>query len=166
METARNLWHRHRATLGHASREVLVTAIITLTPVWAGAALSLLFQEAPSFLLALSANAAKGDLFLLATAAIAPLTLYLSVRPGTLPKPLTIQFPGGWFFILSLILLFGGVTILFSIKRTAELPDSTLKLNQALFVNISIIAYVASIVLSLIVTSIWPAPGSVDTCLS
>jgi hypothetical protein len=120
----------------------------------------MLFQEANSFWLALSENTAKGDLFLLAIAAIAPLMLYLSVRTGTLSKPLTVHFPGGWFFILSLIILFGGATILFSIKRTSELPDSLLKLNQNLFVTLSIVAYVASILLSFVVTAI---KFSIDT---
>ena len=156
MESSQNDERRRRAyrSIYNAAREVIVTAVFTLTPVWAGALLSLLFQEVPSFWLAFSANIAKGDLFLLATAAMAPLMLYISIRPGTLPKPLTIHFPGGWLFIIILVVLFGGIAILFSIKRTAELADTSIRLDQSLFLRLSVISYLVSIALALIVTTI------------
>ena len=41
--------------------------------------------------------------FFLAGAMMAPLALYISVRHNALPKPFTVHFPGGWFFILVLV---------------------------------------------------------------
>lgn len=152
-ERFRAWWNRHKGPLYNASREVLLTAVVTLTPIWAGAVISLLIQEAPSFRAALLANTERGDLFLLSTAAIAPLTLYLSVRPGSLPRPLTVQFPGGAFFVLCLVLLFGAATIMFAIKRASEFPHSQLSLDQTLFLQVSIASYVASLLLAMFVTT-------------
>ena len=129
-------------------------AIITLTPVWAGVLLSLLLGELLSFQMALHANTDRGDLFLLSTAMIAPLALYISVRRDVLPKPFTVYFPGGWFFIVALILLFGSPAILFAVKRMADAPTSALKIDQELFLRLSFAIYAFSFVLSLVVTSI------------
>jgi hypothetical protein len=147
-------WFRTGLHIYHATREVGITAIITLTPVWAGVVLSLLLKELPSIDLAVHANTERGDLFLLATAMIAPLALYISVRHAALPKPFTIYFPGGWFFIVVLILLFGSSAILFAVKRMADLPNSALKIDQELFLSLSFFIYVLSFALSLVVTSI------------
>jgi hypothetical protein len=144
--------HRTYSSLYQAIREVAVTAIFALTPIWAGAGLSVLLQETHSFRLAFYANTAKGDLFLLATAAIAPLVLYIPVRRGTLPKPLTIHFPLGWLFITLLMILFGGITLLFSIKRASELAEA--KIDQDLFLQLSMISYGAALVLAFVVTAI------------
>lgn len=145
-------WSQTRMPFYQASREVAINAAVTLTPVWAGIFLSLLLQELSGFWPALQANTARGDLFLLATAVIAPLTLYLSVRREDLPKPLTLHFPGGWFFIVALILLFGTSAILFAVKRIADLPNSTIKVDHDLFIALSFILYVLSIALALVVT--------------
>jgi hypothetical protein len=114
-----------------AVREVSIIALITLTPVWAGVLLSLLLKELPSFQLALRANTERGDLYLLATAMLAPLALYISLRRGNLPRPFTIHFPGGWAFILLLALLFGVSVFLFAVKRIADLPSTALKIDLA-----------------------------------
>jgi hypothetical protein len=147
-------WSSKGIPLYQAVREVLTIAIITLTPVWAGVCLSLLLRELPSFQVALHANTDRGDLYLLATAMLAPLALYISVRQNALPKPLTIYFPGGWFFILLLVLLFGSSVILFAVKRIADSPTSTLKIDQDLFFLLSYVVYALSVGLSLVVTSI------------
>ena len=125
-----------------------------LLPVWAGVGLSLLLHEVTGFRAALVVNTERGDLFLLAAAAIAPLTLYLSVRRSDLPKPLTIHFPGGWFFIVSLVLVFGICTALFAIKRVADLPNTSLHVDHELFLLISFVTYVAALVISLVITTI------------
>jgi hypothetical protein len=147
-------WWQRYAPIRQAILEVLLTSVIVLTPVWAGALISTIFHDIPSLKDALVANTARGDLFLLAIAAVAPLVLYITVKRGRLPRPLTIHFPGGAFFVLCLLIIFGGSTILFSIKRAAELSGSTIKIDEALFLNMSILTYVTSIVLSLVVTSI------------
>ncbi len=147
-------WSRNRVAFCQALREVFTIAVITLTPVWGGVVLSLLLQELPSFNAALHANADRGDLFLLSTATIAPLALYISVRPDSLPKPFSIHFPGGWFFILLLIVIFMISAILFSVKRMADVPSSTLRIDPDLFFTISFYVYGLSLALSLIVTSI------------
>jgi hypothetical protein len=56
--------------------------------------------------------------------------------------------------VFCMIIIFGGSIVLFSIKRAAELSGSTIKIDESMFLNISIITYVASIGLSLVVTSI------------
>jgi Ca2+/Na+ antiporter len=122
--------------------------------VWAGVGLSLLLHEVNGFWSALTVNTARGDLFLLAAAAIAPLTLYLSVRRNDLPKPLTVHFPGGWFFIVSLVLVFGICTALFAIKRVADLPNTPFHIDHDLFLLISFVTYVSALVISLVVTTI------------
>jgi hypothetical protein len=147
-------WSRKRIPIYQATREVVTIAVITLTPVWAGVLLSLLLRELPSFDAALHANTDRGDLFLLATAMMAPLTLYISVRRGALPKPLTFYFPGGWFFMVVLVLLFGSSAILFAVKRIADVPTSALKVDQELFNHLSFVIYTLSFVLALVVTSI------------
>ncbi len=147
-------WARNSTSIYQAVREVGTIAVITLTPVWAGVLLSLLLGELPSFPKALHANTDRGDLFLLATAMIAPLALYISVRRDVLPKPFTVYFPGGWFFILVLVLLFGSSAILFAVKRMADAPTSVLKIDQDLFLLLSFAIYALSFVLSLVVTSI------------
>jgi hypothetical protein len=147
-------WSRKWTPIYQAVREVGITAIITLTPVWVGIVLSMLLKELPSFQLALRANTDRGDLFLLATAMMAPLALHISIRRDGVPKPFTIYFPGGWFFILVFVLLFGSSTILFAVKRIADLPASTLKVDQDIFSELSFLLYVLSVILSLIVTAI------------
>jgi hypothetical protein len=147
-------WSHKRIPIYQAAREVVTIAVITLTPVWAGVLLSLLLRELPSFNAALHANTDRGDLFLLATAMIAPLTLYISVRRDSLPKPFTFYFPGGWFFIIALVLLFGSSAILFAVKRIADVPTSLLKVDQELFIRLSFVIYAFSFVLALVVTSI------------
>ena len=147
-------WWQRYAPIRQALLEVLLTAVIVLTPVWGGAFISIIFHEIPSLKEAFIANTARGDLFLLAIAAIAPLVLYITVQRGQLPRPLTVHFPAGAFFVLCLIIIFGGATILFSIKRAAELPGSAIRIDQDLFLNISMVTYATSIVLSLVVTSI------------
>lgn len=147
-------WASKRTSLYQAAREVGTIAVITLTPVWAGVLLSLLLGELPSFQMALHANTDRGDLFLLATAMIAPLALYISVRRDELPKPFTIYFPGGWFFIVVLVLLFGSCALLFAVKRMADAPTSALRIDQDLFFRLSFVIYALSFGLSLVVTSI------------
>jgi hypothetical protein len=147
-------WKRNRTPISHAAREVVTTSSIALLPVWAGVFLSLILQEVTGFWPALIINTARGDLFLLAAATMAPLTLYLSVRRGELPPPLTLHFPAGWFFIACLVLLFGTCSVLFAIKRIADLPNATIKIDHELFLLMSFITYVLSIVLSLFVTTI------------
>lgn len=147
-------WSRKQIPIYQATREVGSIAVITLTPVWAGVLLSLLLRELPSFHAALRANTDRGDLFLLATAMIAPLALYISVRHNAVPKLFTIHFPGGWFFIVVLVLLFGSSAILFAVKRVADSPNSALTIDQGLFLRLSFIIYALSFALSLIVTSI------------
>lgn len=147
-------WARQRLAIYQAAREVGTIAVITLTPVWAGVLLSLLLQELPSFEAALHANTDRGDLYLLSTAAIAPLALYISVRQNALPKPFTIHFPGGWLFIVLLLFLFGGSATLFAVKRMADLPNSTLHIDQSLFFHLSFVIYALSLLVALIVTSI------------
>jgi hypothetical protein len=137
-----------------AIREVFTIAIITLTPIWMGILLSLLLKEAPSFQFALRANTERGDLYLLATAMLAPLTLYISLRRGNLPRPFTIHFPGGWAFILSLALLFGASVFLFAVKRIADSPSASLRIDQEMFLLLSFVIYALSFALSLIVTCI------------
>jgi hypothetical protein len=148
------VWSERYAPFRQAAGEVLLTAVIVLTPVWAGAAISLVLREIPSFWDALLANTARGDLFLLAIAAVAPLVLYITLKKGQLPRPLTIYFPGGAFFVLCLVMIFGGSTILFAIKRAAELPGSSIKIDETMFLWLSAVTYIFSIALSLIVTSI------------
>jgi len=154
MDLSANPWWQRYAPIRQALLEVLLTAVIVLTPVWGGAFISIIFHEISSLKEAFVANTARGDLFLLAIAAVAPLVLYITVKRGQLPRPLTIHFPGGAFFVLCLIVIFGGSTILFSIKRAAELHGSSVKIDEDLFLKISIVTYIASIVLSLVVTSI------------
>jgi hypothetical protein len=153
-ETVTSWWSTTRAPLVEASREVLICAAIGLLPVWAGIGLSLLLREVSGFWSALTVNTERGDLFLLAAAAIAPLTLYLSVRRNDLPKPLTVHFPGGWFFIASLLFVFGVCTILFAIKRVSDLPNTTIHIDHELFLFISFATYISALVISLVVTTI------------
>jgi hypothetical protein len=154
LRTIEDWWDTTRSPLVEASREVLICSAIGLLPVWAGIGLSLLLHEANSFKTALVVNTERGDLFLLASAAIAPLTLYLSVRKNDLPKPLTLHFPGGWFFIVFLILTFGICTALFAIKRVSDLPNTALHIDHDFFLTISFLTYVAAVIISLVVTTI------------
>jgi hypothetical protein len=82
MDLTSNLWWQRYAPIRQALLEVLLTAAIVLTPVWAGALISTIFHEIPSLKEALVANTARGDLFLLAIAAVAPLVLYITVKRG------------------------------------------------------------------------------------
>jgi hypothetical protein len=147
-------WRRIGRAVYSAVREVFLTAIIALTPVWVGAIVSLLIQEIPTLREALAVNTARGDLYLLATAAVAPLTLYLTVHRGDLPKPLTIRFPASWLYVTGLIIIFCVCTIMFSLKRASEIPGSTIRINHELFYFVSVCAYIFSLFIALFVTTI------------
>jgi hypothetical protein len=138
----------------HAFREVGVATVFVLLPVWGGAGISMLIQENPSLRDALAANTAKGDLFLLATGLMAPLMLYISINRRELPPPLTLHFPGGWFFQVCLTLLFGACTILFALKRAAEASQTTFHLNEGLLLKLSIWTYFLATAISIVVTTI------------
>ena len=105
--------------------------------------------------ISLASKHGSGDLYLLATAMLAPLALYISLRRGNLSPPSSLfTCRGGWAFILFLALLFGASVFLFSVKRISDLPNTALKINQEFFSLLSFIIYALSFALSLIVTCI------------
>ena len=143
-----------RRPLYRSLREVVVTAVITLTPVWAGVVISLAVVENRGFFAALRLNTERGDLFILATAIIAPVTLYITVEKGDLPRPLTIHFPGGWLYMSILIVLFGISSLLFAIKRMADGSAAFGTYNSEFIYLTSVWIYILSLIVALIVAFI------------
>lgn len=128
-----------------------MTACVTLAPVWLGIILSLSQIDQTSFWDAVRLNTERGDLFILATAVIAPIILYVTVERGNLPSPFTIHFPGGWFFMLLSLFLLGASSILFSVKRIADV-NQALPQNADFIYSASLYAYIISIIVALIVS--------------
>jgi hypothetical protein len=135
-----------------ALREVGVNAIVALTPVWAGAVLSVSIAENKSWLDAIYLNTSRGDLFLSATAAMAPIILYVTVKRGDLPRAFTVYFPGGWFYMVCVTLLFGASIVLFSVKRLIDTGVASFPLNTSSIYIMSVVIYVMSTILVLAVT--------------
>jgi hypothetical protein len=127
--------------------------LFALTPVWAGALLSMLITENTSWWDALKLNTSRGDLFLLSTAAISPIVLYVTVRRGNLPRPFTLHFPGGWFYIICVLFMFGASIILFSVNRLSDTGVTQLHTDATLIQLSSSVIYVISLVLAFVVTA-------------
>lgn len=151
---AADLWADAKGPMFAASREVLVGAIITLTPVWAGVLISLVFTETRSLSDAVVLNTERGDLFILATAIVAPSMLYITIEKGRLPKPFSIHFPAGTFFMLATLLIFAASAILFSVKRIHDSNLIDAPYSSDNIYSLSIFLYSASIIIALSVTFI------------
>jgi hypothetical protein len=137
----------------HALREVGVTAILALTPVWIGVILSIIIAE-DSLWGAVRLNTSRGDLFLLSSAAVAPVLLYVTVKKDDFPKPLARHFPGGWFFILCLTVVFGSSVVLFSVKRLMDTNSIQFRIDEEAFFVFSLIIYGVALLLVLVVTCV------------
>jgi hypothetical protein len=143
-----------KSPLYKSCREVGVNAVFALTPVWAGVLISLIFLEGHSLSESISINTARGDLFILATAVVAPVALYITTERGKLPKPFSIHFPAGWAFIIAILIVFFVAAILFSIKRMSDSKLLGNGYDSGLLQTISIWTYFVSIAIALVVTFI------------
>ena len=99
-----------------AAKEIIVTVLLGVLPVWLGAIVIALIPKASvghfvgEFL-------SSGEALLVSAALIGPSTYIITKKYGDLPKSLSIHFPQGWFLVILWFVICMIITTIFGLQR-------------------------------------------------
>jgi hypothetical protein len=99
-----------------AFKEVLVTVLLAVLPIWLGACLLMLVPRA-SVVAYVGDFLASGEALLVSAALIGPSIYVITKKYGDLPKSLTMHFPQGWFLVVLWFVICMFITAIFGSQR-------------------------------------------------
>lgn len=135
-------------------REIFSNAIIALAPVWAGCIITAVATKELEFWDIVRVNTSRGDLFLLATGVIAPIILYITIKNNNSPRKMTVHFPGGWFYVISVCIILFASAVLFAFKRLHDDKIIVTYINGDMMYYFSVGLYILALCFAFVVTAI------------